>query len=103
MLVGKKTTMMKKHSTTIAAATIITVVLSAAIVLGTQNIISQNALGQSNGSNIGSATNTTQSNNKEFWIKTVHLDGFANLKRNFNRTHQRRFQTLPFLQEEELN
>ena len=47
-----------------------------------QSIISHNALGQNNnGSNVGSeATNTTQSNNKDFWIKTVHLDGFANLK-----------------------
>lgn len=77
---NKKTTIMKKHSTIIAAATIITIVSSAIVVLGLQSIISQNALGQSNSSNVGSATNTTQLNNKDFWIKTVHLDGFANLK-----------------------
>jgi hypothetical protein len=77
---NKKTTIMKKPSTIIAAAAIIAVVSSAVIVLGMQSIISQNALGQSNGSNVGSATNATQSTNKEFWIKTVHLDGFANLK-----------------------
>ena len=77
---NKKTTMMKKHSTIIAAATIIAVVSSAVIVFGMQSIISQNALGQNNSSNVGSATNATQSNNKDFWIKTVHLDGFASLK-----------------------
>jgi plastocyanin len=78
---NKKTTIMKKPSTIIAAATIIAVVSSAVIVFGMQSIISQNALGQSNNSsNVGSATNATQSTNKEFWIKTVHLDGFANLK-----------------------
>jgi uncharacterized membrane protein len=70
--------MMKKHSTIIAAATIIAAVVSSAVIVFGM----QNALGQSNnGSNVGSvATNTTQSNNKDFWIKTVHLDGFANLK-----------------------
>lgn len=66
---NKKTTIMKKHSTIIAAATIITIVSSAIVVLGMQSIILQNALGQSNSSNVGSATNTTQSNNKDFWIK----------------------------------
>ena len=77
---NNKKTMMKKPSTILAAATIITIVSSAVIVLGMQSVISQNALGQSNGSNVGTATNSTQSSNKEFWIKTVHLDGFANLK-----------------------
>lgn len=79
---NEKTTMIKKPSTIIAAVTIIAVVASAVLVLvlGMQSIISQNALGQSNSSNIGSAANTTQSTNKEFWVKTVHLDGFANLK-----------------------
>src|SRR5437764_11685144 len=86
---NKKTTM-KKPSTIIAAAAIIEVVASAVIVLGMQNKISQNALGQSYNSNGGSAAaaansiaasnNPNQSTNKEFWIKTVHLDGFANLK-----------------------
>ena len=80
---------MKKPSTIIAAAAIIAVVASAVIVLGMQSKISQNALGQSYGSNGGSAaaaanstisSNPNQSTNKEFWIKTVHLDGFANLK-----------------------
>jgi plastocyanin len=79
---NKKTTIMKKPSTIIAAVTIMAAVVSSAvIVLGMQSIISQNALGQSKGNNVGSSsTNTTQSTNKEFWIKTVHLDGFANLK-----------------------
>jgi len=82
---------MKKPSTIIVAAAIIAVVASAVIVLvlGMQSKISQNALGQSYGSNGGSAaaaanstisSNPNQSTNKEFWIKTVHLDGFANLK-----------------------
>ena len=81
---------MKKPSTIIAAAAIIAVVASAVIVLGMQNKISQNALGQSYGSSNGGlaaaaanstiASNPNQSTNKEFWIKTVHLDGFANLK-----------------------
>ena len=80
---------MKKPSTIIAAAAIIAVVASAVIVLGVQSKISQNALGQRYGSNGGSAaaaanstisSNPNQSTNKEFWIKTVHLDGFANLK-----------------------
>lgn len=77
---NNKKTMTKKPSTIIAAATIIAVVSSAVIVFGMQSITSHNALGQSNSNNVGSATNTTQSTNKEFWVKTVHLDGFANLK-----------------------
>jgi plastocyanin len=86
---NKKTTM-KRPSTIIAAAAIIAVVASAVIVLGMQSKILQNALGQSYRSNGGSAAaaansitasnNPNQSTNKEFWIKTVHLDGFANLK-----------------------
>ena len=84
---------MKKPSTIIAAAAIIAVVASAVIVLGMQNKILQNALGQSYGSSnggssaaaaaansIAASNNPNQSTNKEFWIKTVHLDGFANLK-----------------------
>lgn len=87
---NNKKTIMKKPSTIIAAAAIIAVVASAVIVLGMQNKISQNALGQSYGSSNGGlaaaaanstiASNPNQSTNKEFWIKTVHLDGFANLK-----------------------
>ena len=86
---NNKKTIMKKPSTIITAAAIIAVVASAVIVLGMQSKISQNALGQSYGSNGGSAaaaanstrsSNPNQSTNKEFWIKTVHLDGFANLK-----------------------
>jgi len=87
---NNKKTIMKKPSTIIAAAAIIAVVASAVIVLGMQSKISQNALGQSYGSSNGgsaaAAANSTiaskpnQSTNKEFWIKTVHLDGFANLK-----------------------
>lgn len=84
---NNKKKMMKKPSI-IAAAAIIAVVASAVIVLGTQDKILQNALGQNYGSNGGSAdpansivaSNPNQSTNKEFWIKTVHLDGFANLK-----------------------
>jgi plastocyanin len=92
---NNKKTIMKKPSTIIAAAAIIAVVASSVIVLGMQNKTLQNALGQSYGSsNGGSAAaaaaaaanpiavsnNPNQSTNKEFWIKTVHLDGFANLK-----------------------
>jgi plastocyanin len=87
---NNKKTIMKKPSTIIAAAAIIAVVASAVIVLGMQSKISQNALGQSYGSSNGGsaaaaanstiASNPNQSTNKEFWIKTVHLDGFANLK-----------------------
>jgi plastocyanin len=90
---NNKKTMMKKTSITmITAAAIITVVASAVIVFGMQSKISQNALGQSYGSStngasaaaatksIAASNNPNQSTNKEFWIKTVHLDGFANLK-----------------------
>ncbi|MBV9175409.1 MAG: hypothetical protein JO327_02510 [Nitrososphaeraceae archaeon] len=91
---NKKTIIMKKPSTTIiaAAAIILAVVASAVIVFGMQSKISQNALGQSYGSSngasavaaaansIAASNNSNQSTNKEFWIKTVHLDGFANLK-----------------------
>ena len=87
---NNKKTIMKKPSTIIAAAAIIAVVASAVIVLGMQSKILQNALGQSYGSGNGGsaaaaanstiASNPNQSTNKEFWIKTVHLDGFANLK-----------------------
>ena len=86
---NNKKTIMKKPSTIIAAAAIIAVVASAVIVLGMQNKISQNALGQSYGSSNGGSAATAnstiaaspnQSTKKEFWIKTVHLDGFANLK-----------------------
>jgi plastocyanin len=86
---NNKKTIMKKPSTIITAATIIAVVASAVIVLSTQGKISQNALGQSYGggtaaaaaaNSIVASNNPNQSTNKEFWIKTVHLDGFANLK-----------------------
>jgi len=87
---NNKKTVMKKPSTIIAAAAIIAVVASAVIALGMQNKTLQNALGQSYGSSNGGsaaaaanstiASNPNQSANKEFWIKTVHLDGFANLK-----------------------
>ena len=87
---NNKKTITKKPSTIITAAAIIAVVASAVIVLGMQSKISQNALGQSYGSSNGGlaaaaanstiASNPNQSTNKEFWIKTVHLDGFANLK-----------------------
>ena len=50
---NNKKTIMKKPSTIIAAAAIIAVVASAVIVLGMQNKISQNALGQSYGSSNG--------------------------------------------------
>lgn len=78
--------MMKKHSTIIAAATIIAIVASAAMILGIQSQIWQNALAQSYGSNRTSAVaksaisvNPNRSTNKEFWINTVHLDGMTNL------------------------
>ena len=91
---NNKKTIMKKPSTIITAAAIIAIVASAVIVLGMENKISQNALGQSYGSSnggsssaaaaaansIAASNNPNQSTNKEFWIKTVHLDGFANLK-----------------------
>jgi plastocyanin len=79
-------TMMKKHSTIIAAATIIAIVASAAMILGIQSQIWQNALAQRYGSNGTSAVaksavsvNPNRSTNKEFWINTVHLDGMTNL------------------------
>jgi plastocyanin len=84
---NKKNNNEKKPSTIIAAAAIIiAVVASSVIVLGMQSKILQNALGQSYGSSNGgsaatvNSNNPNQSTNKEFWIKTVHLDGFANLK-----------------------
>jgi plastocyanin len=84
---NQKTTMKKTSITMITAAAIIAVVTSAVIVFGMQSKISQNALGQSYGSSNGASAaaavapnNPNQSTNKEFWIKTVHLDGFANLK-----------------------
>ena len=87
---NKKNNNEKKPSTIItAAAIIIAVVASSIIVIGMQSKILQNALGQSYGSSNGGsaaaanstiAASTNQSSNKEFWIKTVHLDGFANLK-----------------------
>jgi len=87
---NNKKTITKKPSTIITAAAIIAVVASAVVVFGMQNGTLQNALGQSYGSSNGgsaaTAANSTiaaspnQSTNKEFWIKTVHLDGFANLK-----------------------
>jgi plastocyanin len=87
---NNKKTITKKPSTIITAAAIIAVVASAVVVFGMQNRTLQNALGQSYGSSNGgsaaTAANSTiaaspnQSTNKEFWIKTVHLDGFANLK-----------------------
>jgi plastocyanin len=91
---NNKKTIMKKPSTIITAAAIIAVVASSVIVFGMQNKTLQNALGQSYGSSnggssapaaaaanpIAASNNPNQSSNKEFWIKTVHLDGFANLK-----------------------
>ena len=87
---NNKKTITKKPSTIITAAAIIAVVASAVVVFGMQNRTLQNALGQSYGSSNGGsaaavanstiAASPNQSTNKEFWIKTVHLDGFANLK-----------------------
>jgi hypothetical protein len=74
----------KKHSAIIAAATIMSIVASAAMILGTQTEMLQNALAQSNGTTIAAASTTvtvspSQSINKEFWINTVHLDGATSL------------------------
>ena len=92
---NRKTTMKKTSITMITAAAIIAVVASAVIVFGMQSKISQNALGQGYGggsssneasavaaaaNSIAASNNPNQSTNNEFWIKTVHLDGFANLK-----------------------
>ena len=89
---NRKTKMKKTSITMITAAAIIAVVASAVIVFGMQSKISQNALGQGYGSSngasaiaeaansIAASNNPNQSTNKEFWINTVHLDGFANLK-----------------------
>ena len=62
-------------------------IVSAAMILGIQIQTSHNVLAQSAKSNATTtatntvvASNPNQSTNKEFWIKTVHLDGFANLK-----------------------
>ena len=85
---NNKKTMMEKPLTIIAIAAIIAVVVaSTVIVFGMQSKIAQNALGQSYGNNGASAavansavvSSPNQPTNKEFWIKTVHLDGFANL------------------------
>jgi hypothetical protein len=51
-------TMMKKPSTIIVAATIIAVVASASMIVGMQNLISQNALAQGYGSNGTTAANS---------------------------------------------
>ena len=76
-----------KPSIIIATATVAVVIVSAAMILGIQIQTSHNVLAQSAKSNATTtatntvvASNPTQSTNKEFWIKTVHLDGFANLK-----------------------
>ena len=76
-----------KPSIIIATATVAVVIVSAAMILGIQIQTSHNVLAQSAKSNATTtatntvvASNPTQSANKEFWIKTVHLDGFANLK-----------------------
>jgi len=73
---------MTRPSRIIAAATIVAVVASAVMIFGLQNQISQKALGQ-NSHNV--TTNPGVSGNannqpiaRTFWIKTVHLDGFAN-------------------------
>ena len=76
-----------KPSIIIATATVAVVIVSAAMILGIQIQTSHNVLAQSAKSNATTtatntvvASNPNQSTNKEFWIKTVHLDGFANLK-----------------------
>ena len=62
-------TMMKKPSTIIVAATIIAVVASASMIVGMQNLISQNAQGYgSNGTTAANSVvtvNLSQSTNKE--------------------------------------
>jgi hypothetical protein len=72
----------KKLSAIIAAATIIAVVASASMVFDLQNQISQKAIGQTSynvTTNPGvSASGNNQPIARTFWIKTVHLDGFAN-------------------------
>jgi hypothetical protein len=78
-----KTKPIKKPSVIIAAATIMAVVASAAMIFGLQDQISQKAIGQSSynvttNHDVVSANSNNQPIARTFWIKTVHLDGFAN-------------------------
>jgi hypothetical protein len=76
------TTKMTRPSRIIAAATIVAVVASAVMIFGLQNQISQKALGQSSYNVTTNPGVSVNANNqpvaRTFWIKTVHLDGFAN-------------------------
>jgi hypothetical protein len=76
------TTKMTRPSRIIAAATIVVVVASAVMIFGLQNQISQKALGQSSNNVTTNPGVSVNANNqpvaRTFWIKTVHLDGFAN-------------------------
>jgi plastocyanin len=82
-----KTTTTKTAKAIIAVAAIMAIVVSAAVILGTQTQMLQNALAQNNGANATStgsasnpvAVNPSQTTNKEFWINTVHLDGATSL------------------------
>ncbi|HET7148114.1 MAG TPA: hypothetical protein VFI73_06385 [Candidatus Nitrosopolaris sp.] len=65
------TTKMTRPSRIIVAATIVAVVASAVLIFGLQTQIAQKAIGQS-------SYNVTAPVARTFWIKTVHLDGFAN-------------------------
>jgi len=73
---------MTRPSRIIAAATIVAVVASAVMIFGLQNQISQKALGQSSYNVTTNPGVSVNANNqpvaRTFWIKTVHLDGFAN-------------------------
>lgn len=73
---------MTRPSRIIAAATIVAVVASAVMIFGLQNQISQKALGQSSHNVTTNPGVSVNANNqpvaRTFWIKTVHLDGFAN-------------------------
>jgi len=73
---------MTRPSKIIAAATIVAVVASAVMIFGLQNQISQKALGQSSYNVTTNPGVSVNANNqpvaRTFWIKTVHLDGFAN-------------------------
>jgi hypothetical protein len=78
----RTTTKMTRPSRIIAAATIVAVVASAVMIFGLQNQISQKALGQSSYNVTTNPGVSVNANNqpvaRTFWIKTVHLDGFAN-------------------------
>jgi hypothetical protein len=76
------TSKIRRHSRIIVGTSVVAILVSAAMMFGLQNQISQKVVGQSSYNITTNPSVSSNANNqpvaRSFWIKTVHLDGLAN-------------------------